>query len=114
VNVTHTTALLHEFNSRQRLDRSDENRADVRTIRREVQAVIHPVDEVDVDITERLVHDRRAFRATMSVRCRIIGIGFDLNDSAGHSVDVQNRADESRSHIKRLRGEEVGRDRARQ
>ena len=61
------STLLHNLDSVNRFESSDENSSGVILVGSEIQAMVHAVDKIDVDMTESVVHDSGTFGAVVTV-----------------------------------------------
>lgn len=89
-----TAPLFHHVNSSRWLNGSYEHGSCALTFSCEIQAIVHPVDEINVDVRECLLHNRRLLRARYRVRSRVGGVSLSFNDTALAPTDYQNSADE--------------------
>jgi hypothetical protein len=72
-------AVSHGFDANQRFESADEDRfGDIRPGRDDIQAVVQPVDEVDVGAAPRLEHRGVAWRPPSAGRVRRAIFGADV------------------------------------
>ena len=96
--------LLHRNYSRQRLNRTDQHCSSFIFFRREIQAPVHPVDQVHVDVGKRIKHQRAAFRPLIRMRGRISAVRFRFHNPAGAAVDGDDFTEQFPSHGNRIAG----------
>jgi hypothetical protein len=102
-------SLLHHLDSSRWLNRPNQDRPRALTFSREIQAIVHSVDKINVDVRECLLHNRGLLRASYRVRSRVGGVRFSLDDPALARTNCQNRPDEIARDFYRVASEEFRR-----
>jgi hypothetical protein len=105
-----TAPLFHHVDSSHWLNRPYEHRSRAFAFGCEIQAIVHPIDKINVYVRECLLHNRRLLRADYRVRSRVGGVSLSFNDPALARTDYQNSADEIARDFDRVASEEVRRE----
>ena len=92
--------LFHRVNAGERFERADEDGADVAFVRRDIEAVVHAVDEVDVPSSVRAQHDFGTGRERVAVACGVALVRFGLDDHAGAAVVLDDASEQVLCYVK--------------
>ncbi len=101
-HIIGASSILHSFDSSGWLCCAYQHRPRPGAVGGEVKAVVHSIDEIDVDVAERGPHYHRLPWPHHRMRCRVGGIGFGLDDSAFTGADDQDRSDQVASNRNRV------------
>src|SRR5262249_11634587 len=80
--ISPTPAPLRLVYTRKRLRGAYEHGANAVSFGGEIQAVVHPVDQIDVEVTEGFGHKSRCITPGDRMRRRVGGVGLNLDNAA--------------------------------